>query len=396
MTTLPTFVPTMRPLRKSPPPLPQTPSTCPQPRPSSQINPSSPVTPPGCLQSSPRSSLRSTPPQQLDTLTESQLTHLTRSNTRKNLGTRRSRLRSQLERVCRKLDNLALDVRLPRRPVLLQPVPVVTPDDHPVASDSPSDERMATPPKHDFDPPTDEDCFAIEPATPQDIFMEKSSRASALTDGDGSSKGRCNTESSATTQKSVRISTSVTFLDYSRGRKNQGVSVSTGTRINHPTCNDRSLLLRKAMTEADGFPRAKLNIGSLGNGDEEKTEARRNLVDGAHGELDSGGWMVVMDAKTKRASTEAVRRNSAGGFGGYNMGGSGVGKGGGVPFAVASAGGGYAARPKMKTREAKQGEVTSVGPSCVPTSTTTPKAAYAVPSCDGEGMRRKASSSASK
>lgn len=257
---------------------------------------------------------------------------------------------------------------------------MVTPGDQPVDSFSPLETPDTNTPKHEFDAPVEEDCFAIEPATPHDLFSEKSSRASVLTEGDSISKGKSLTDSSGPpTQKSVRISTSVTYLDYSPERRNQ--SVSTGTRLKHPTCNGRSSILRRVLTETDGFPRAKLHTEAEDCG--QNAEGELNLLhEDERCESSTARWVVAIDPRGKKRSVvEAPSPGSVSMFGGYKLDGDGMRRGAAVPFVVPSAGGAYAPRRKSRGEEQKVGVgvVTSVGSSCTPTSTTTPKAAYAMP-----------------
>lgn len=273
---------------------------------------------------------------------------------------------------------------------------MVSPDHHqPVDSLTSLETPDTHTPKHELDIPVDEDCFAIEPATPHDVFSEKSSRASVLTEGDNSSRGRSNADSSnPATQKSVRISTSVTFLDYSPERRNQ--SVSTGTRLKHPTCNDRSSMLRRALTETDGFPRAKLHMGA--DDCKQNTEAELSLLgEDEQRKADTARWVVTIDSRRKRRPVvEAQKLGSVGALGGYKVvGGGGVRNATGVPFVVPLAGGAYAERPKLRGGDGKVEAVTSVGSSCTPTSTTTPKAAYVVPTSNG-ACERKVSSGLSE
>lgn len=197
------------------------------------------------------------PARSLDLMSEEELLKLTLNNTKKNHGGRKGRFRSQMERVCRRLDNMAVEARLQQR-LYLEALPIVEPDratavDAFVAngdvstsargSEVQSDSGNSVTESLEVDT-QGEDCFAIEPATNESIFSSKSGKS--LT-----SIGR---------PKSVRISTSVSFLEYSSaGNEREPLSVSTCNRFQHPTRRNKDPLVKRALTaEPMMFPRAQI------------------------------------------------------------------------------------------------------------------------------------------
>lgn len=199
----------------------------------------------------------------LDLLSEEELFKLTRTNTKKNHGGRKGRFRSQMERVCRRLDNMAIEVRLQQRPHL-EALPIVEPEDEIIQVEAfavngePNNSPQSIDCNSEESGPCSnsvtesleldsqgEDCFAIEPATNESVFSSKSSKSMA-------SNGR---------PKFVRISTSVSFLEYSTsGNERKSLSVSTCTRFQHPTRKRRDAMLRRAMKVETSFPRARMNL----------------------------------------------------------------------------------------------------------------------------------------
>lgn len=195
----------------------------------------------------------------LDLLSEEELAKITRNNTKKNDGGRKGRFRSQMERVCRRFDNMAVEAKLQQRQCL-EALPIVQPEraaavDALVANDRPSTSSRSSGAQSEEAArsfitaveslemtPQGEDCFDIEPATNDSIFSSKSSGL----------------------PKSVRISTSVCFLEYnSSGADNEPISVSTYNRFQHPTRRDREKMMKRAMAEDSEFPKARLRRGSM-------------------------------------------------------------------------------------------------------------------------------------
>lgn len=236
------------------------------------------------------------PQRALDLLSDEQLTKLTKSNTRKNLGGRKSRFRSQMERVCRRLDNLAGDVRLYQKQQM-RALPVVRPDgasrprrasavDALVTTEDRGAARRRTGPPsqsgvgltsgkqpgreneaylESLENALDsDDCFAIEPATQHDTLFSN-----------GSASMKSGTSSCA--PKSVRISASVTVLDYEH--VDHPISVSTLERLEHPTRRDRSVLNRRAIAQEGAFKNATILISEkvdVVDSDEDENENGRD------------------------------------------------------------------------------------------------------------------------
>lgn len=211
----------------------------------------------------------------LDLLSEEELLKLTRHNTKKNDGGRAGRLRSQIERVCRRFDNMAVEAKLQQRQAL-KALPIVPPE-HAAAVDalarSPSstssEEQSAEAPRSCIAAveslemnPQGENCFDIEPATNDSIFSSKSMKSVV-------SSGRL---------KSVRISTSVSFLEYNSSADNEPMSVSTRNRFQHPTRRDRDEILRRVVAEKSTFPQAKLRRGSINAETDHLDEGGKNTA----------------------------------------------------------------------------------------------------------------------
>lgn len=223
----------------------------------------------------------------IDCLSDEQLTKLTRNNTKKNNGGRAGRFRSQMERVFRRLDNLAADVKLQPR-YSIGALPVVNPEEEALASQSTSldnvhspqsgtysqeagaengdapNECQASPTTDDSDHGTEQsasdtgksevddhfdmsnDDFVIEPATEISIFPDGTLSSSVTL---------------SCLPRSVRISTSVTVLDY---KPAEPVTASTVQRYDHPTRTGDCVQTRKVAAQQDqNFPKAMRRIERL-------------------------------------------------------------------------------------------------------------------------------------
>lgn len=244
---------------------------------------------------------------EVDSLNEDQLQKLTRSNTRKNHGGRKSRFRSQIERVCRRIDNLAADAKLQPR-YSLNALPVVEPanaseivaaptKEGQVKTDEPDGEPVRRIQRRDtgfnslFSVQDDleeksrsmielpialDDAFDIEPAT--DHFL-------------GEETGIASVKSC----RSVRISASVTILDYANERdKAEPLSVSTQKRFEHPTRSGKDLQLRRCLSQDTLFPRAKISLEA------KKTDEDNQKVEGTEKREGRGRTGVPIEKQSRR------------------------------------------------------------------------------------------------
>lgn len=256
---------------------------------------------------------------QLHLLTDDELLKLTKSNTRKNVGGYKRRLTSQLERVCRRLDNLVIDAKLAER-ISLEALPIVDPsieqDQVEIKSDSSTpknthrnvdiypDEENTTystlQKTTDSDPRQDEsidfstlfseneESFEIEPASQSPLFTP-SSTISVV----------------SKSNRSVRISSAVTILDYKKNRKDtEPSSISTQKRFNHPTRSGKSFTLRRALAENNAYGIQRKDIGS----------PRLNHNFRKHEEGPSTVDCIEMLAPNSRRSAEELRRARSTGF----------------------------------------------------------------------------------
>lgn len=215
---------------------------------------------------------------------------------------------SQLERVCQRLDLMNITPEfITKTPALpqLKATPIVNPDGTFVtkiakneggAAISPEDERqrglnrVPTPrvssncaaffnddSTNDSDyselnaAPSEDEDFLIEPAT------------------DCSANEACT--ASTKSFRSVRISTTVTILDYCpKNKRGEPISfsVSTQHRTEHPTRNGKGLQLRRDLAEQNSFPRAMSSLGRLKIGnDNVAITLRHNEVESPSGESSS-------------------------------------------------------------------------------------------------------------
>ena len=218
------------------------------------------------------------PRDELESLSEEQLLKLTRSNTRKNHGGRASRFRSQLERVCRRLENLAVEVKL-QPEIKMKATPVVNPLDDDIFSPqsicsdsktgglgsctfSKTDIVIGGNVKNEEDDDGSEG-FGVEEATTE--FQEGAGHAlEAMNDEDfcfepGSYfPGSVSSPYSLPVMpRSVRISTSVTVLDY---KAYEPLSVSQIHRLEHPTRTEMRLQARKRSIRDQRFPAASTRV----------------------------------------------------------------------------------------------------------------------------------------
>lgn len=230
----------------------------------------------------------------LDMLNDEQLTRLTRSNTRKNLGRRKSRFRSQMERVCRRLDNLTGELRQHRLP--MHALPVVSPAVGRAPRSRLADAKIETAAPEALiggwegvgpeleQRLSSEDAFAIEPATAHgELFEGGSERESVL--------------EMMETPKSVRISTSVTILDYEEAAVDQPISVSTLQRLEHPTRQDRALVNRRAIGQEAAFSKARIDMDPV-----------REKVAGEEGKGGERGTGEAREAAAGERSASTARR----------------------------------------------------------------------------------------
>lgn len=273
----------------------------------------------------------------LDSLNDEQLRKLTQANTKKNHGGRSSRIRSQVERVFRRLDNLAADVKLQSR-YSIDALPVINPDGgshvpereglqgtepknqnknddnlkenvvklNSKGNESETEERspaesVSHEPEHLLD--ALQDCnndFDIEPAT----------HTSGFTDSTAS----INTTSS----RSVRISTSVTVLDYIPLCP---VSIARLNRYEHPTRTGKCLQTRKLIADHMDFPFITImKQDDLQGGTNEKKEnterRRRHTAESVTGVRESPSPPPPRRVHSARSATvECVATTSTGAYG---------------------------------------------------------------------------------
>lgn len=259
---------------------------------------------------------------EIDSLSEHQLKRLTRSNTRRNLGTRRSRFMSQLERVCQHLDllNITSDFITKTKALpQLKATPVVNPDgtlpsktaENGTRGPTPFVDQEQTSLTRVQTPRISSDCTALfhddstnnsdtselhaAPNEDEDFLIEPATDCTS-------------TEAvSATTKsfRSVRISTTVTILDYCPKNKIGepiSLSVSTQHRTEHPNRNGRSLHLRRNLTEQSSFPRAMSSLERLKVGD------RADPITVRHDNVESSsGDRSTVDCRQQKPLLSSVR-----------------------------------------------------------------------------------------
>ncbi|KAI0557958.1 hypothetical protein FGB62_248g022 [Gracilaria domingensis] len=237
----------------------------------------------------PKQASSSTPlSSEINSMSDYQLKKLTRSNTRKNVGAKKNRFLSQLERVCRRLEllNVAPPVQPDAQDQSLQAIPIVNPDGSTSSSAMDNHEPLPriNPGEHqreEQEQPHPDDARmprrAQTPRFPKDTPFalsietqnsENSVSPAASTDDDfgiepatvGSTQAETpSTMLTAKSFRSVRISTEVTILGYSPQNKKgepMSLSVSTMRRTEHPTRNDKCFHLRPRRMNGNSFPRA--------------------------------------------------------------------------------------------------------------------------------------------
>lgn len=216
---------------------------------------------------------------QLHMLTEEELLKLTKSNTRKNVGGYKRRLTSQLERVCRRLDNLVIDAKLAER-ISLEALPVVDPsaeqDEVEIKSDfsTPKNnhENIDTCPNEENITNNYQD-KSVDSEPQQDESMDFSTLFSDNEDSleiEAASQSSLFAPSSISTisgvprsNRSVRISSAVTILDYTKNKRDrEPSSISTQKRFEHPTRSGKNFRLRRALAENNTYNLRRKDIGN--------------------------------------------------------------------------------------------------------------------------------------
>ncbi|CAN8077209.1 unnamed protein product [Agarophyton chilense] len=236
---------------------------------------------------SPRSPLSS----EINSLSEYQLKKLTRTNTRKNVGGRKKRFFSQLERVCRRLELLNVNPKVNPSPQnhSLDAIPVVNPDGSSFTAQS--DRKEIPLPETDHKHPQgarfqEQTAFddirmprrAQTPRFAKDTPFARSDRShtpepsvsptSSTKDDDfeiepasvyAAHEGIPSTTLTTKSFRSVRISTEVTILDYGPQNKKgetTPLSISTMRRTEHPSRNGKCFHLRGRLANDNQFSRA--------------------------------------------------------------------------------------------------------------------------------------------